>query len=666
MTSKFTINHVLVDPSANTVEIKGYKKKLEPKAMALLCLLAEYNNEVVSKEAISKHIWPNVTVGDESIARLIFTLRNAIGDDAKKPIFIDTVSKRGYLFLVKPVPFTNSLFRPHIVVVLFTLMVFAALAVLFFPKKQFEIADITSITTSSGVERHVSINEKGEFLYVKFSADESQVFLKKDRHKPAEKLTSNGWRKRSPQWLDDDTFLSIQFQGNKNRIVRSQLNSEDVVLFESSAFMYWIKPYKGDIYFIELDESSTTPIKRLKKLNLTNGKIADVSDKKTQENVETIAFDIHAPSNKLVAADAGQNLTITDLETFTTNTIQHNLKQVTHVTFIDNRSVLVSAQKKNKKGLWLIDLGSGVSELLLALSAGQSISDVLYHDNEIYYSTYHYDSDLYLHDLINNSTQPITSLNTQYNEFFAKFLNEENAIVYVSNKGGEYDIWYYDESEEFSRKITHLNAQIMSAPVISESEKYLAVGYQDVDYHVAIVDLDTDKLIGLVTSEAQAFPLAFSFDDTSLYLSKYEADTINLYQYSLNDLFEGSLIRKNAGLAVYHGELNHALYVDFENQSLRRVDQQFNVINNTPLTEVSGLVYGNVKITEQALYYTVRQQEKTLLSKLLMADQKIVRLSELGQGARFTDLNPDETRLLMFKRSSSGPQGDLIKLTLVE
>lgn len=77
-------------------------ERLEPKAMDLLFLLATRAGEAFSKDAIMEALWPDVVVGDDTLARTISRLRRALGDDAKSPTYIETLHKRGYR-LIAPV-----------------------------------------------------------------------------------------------------------------------------------------------------------------------------------------------------------------------------------------------------------------------------------------------------------------------------------------------------------------------------------------------------------------------------------------------------------------------------------------------------------------------------------------------------------------------------------
>lgn len=70
--------------------------RLEPKVMDLLFLLGSRPNEVFSREEILQALWPDVVVGEDTLARQVFKLRRALGDDPKAPRFVETLPKRGY------------------------------------------------------------------------------------------------------------------------------------------------------------------------------------------------------------------------------------------------------------------------------------------------------------------------------------------------------------------------------------------------------------------------------------------------------------------------------------------------------------------------------------------------------------------------------------------
>src|SRR5262249_21642940 len=55
--------------------------------------------EAVSKDTIFTEVWSDVVVSDGALSQAIRTLRRTLGDDAREPRFIRTVSRHGYQFV---------------------------------------------------------------------------------------------------------------------------------------------------------------------------------------------------------------------------------------------------------------------------------------------------------------------------------------------------------------------------------------------------------------------------------------------------------------------------------------------------------------------------------------------------------------------------------------
>jgi len=98
----FWIGEWYVKPAAGQILRNEATIHLEPRVMSVLCLLADNEGEVVSREQLEKHAWTGMVVGYDALASSILKLRKALGDDSRHPRYIETVSKRGYR-LIAPV-----------------------------------------------------------------------------------------------------------------------------------------------------------------------------------------------------------------------------------------------------------------------------------------------------------------------------------------------------------------------------------------------------------------------------------------------------------------------------------------------------------------------------------------------------------------------------------
>jgi transcriptional activator of cad operon len=94
--SRLIIGAWEVNQAANSISSPSGTAELEPRVMDLLMLLAAKPGDVVLKEEIVETLWGNVHVNEDALTRCVFKLRKVLGDDARNPKYIATVSKRGY------------------------------------------------------------------------------------------------------------------------------------------------------------------------------------------------------------------------------------------------------------------------------------------------------------------------------------------------------------------------------------------------------------------------------------------------------------------------------------------------------------------------------------------------------------------------------------------
>ena len=74
---------------------------LTPKAFDVLAFLVERSAHLVEKEELMRSVWPDSFVEEANVARIIHTLRNALGEGDNGNKFIETVAKKGYRFIAK-------------------------------------------------------------------------------------------------------------------------------------------------------------------------------------------------------------------------------------------------------------------------------------------------------------------------------------------------------------------------------------------------------------------------------------------------------------------------------------------------------------------------------------------------------------------------------------
>src|SRR6266478_7353929 len=90
-----------IDLRAGELRKQGVKIKLQEQPFQVLQILLEHPGEIVTREDLCQRIWPSDTFVDfdGGVNNAIKRLREALGDRAETPRFIETLPRRGYRFI---------------------------------------------------------------------------------------------------------------------------------------------------------------------------------------------------------------------------------------------------------------------------------------------------------------------------------------------------------------------------------------------------------------------------------------------------------------------------------------------------------------------------------------------------------------------------------------
>ena len=89
------------DLTSGELRRSGVRIHLQSQPFKLLATLLEHPGDVISREALQKQLWGSDTTVDfdHSLGIAVNKLRDALGDHAENPHFIETLAKRGYRFI---------------------------------------------------------------------------------------------------------------------------------------------------------------------------------------------------------------------------------------------------------------------------------------------------------------------------------------------------------------------------------------------------------------------------------------------------------------------------------------------------------------------------------------------------------------------------------------
>src|SRR5260221_1458119 len=106
--TRYKFDEFEADLRAAELRKGGVRLKLQLQPCQVLVALLERPKEVVAREELRQHLWPEDTFVDfdHGLNTAMVKLRDVLGDSASNPRYIETIAKRGYRFLgeVQAVP----------------------------------------------------------------------------------------------------------------------------------------------------------------------------------------------------------------------------------------------------------------------------------------------------------------------------------------------------------------------------------------------------------------------------------------------------------------------------------------------------------------------------------------------------------------------------------
>jgi DNA-binding winged helix-turn-helix (wHTH) protein len=97
--NSFSFDKFVLDVENRLLLADGIPVELSGRYLDALALLVAKPGQLVTKDRFMDEVWRGVPVTDEALTQCIKTLRRTLGDDAARPIFIETVPKHGYRFI---------------------------------------------------------------------------------------------------------------------------------------------------------------------------------------------------------------------------------------------------------------------------------------------------------------------------------------------------------------------------------------------------------------------------------------------------------------------------------------------------------------------------------------------------------------------------------------
>ncbi|PKG82117.1 hypothetical protein CXF85_14540 [Colwellia sp. 75C3] len=703
---KFSFNEFEAIPQANLLIKRSREKRIEPKVMSLLILLVSKNGEVVTRAEILSALWPNIVVGDEVISQLIYSLRNALTDDAKNPKYIETIPKKGYRFIAK-VKLTTAEHcttehrttienkalieslqnNKHVslkvkwlvssCLLLITVSISTWLlnnALLDKNVSHLSIQNILPVTKDIGVEGDFSFHENhNKMIYVSARGERVDLYLKTLGGNQSEQVTNDEWGEYSPIWLDEKTITYIREKSGQYQIIRHELPSKVEIIYESdnAIFNLSLKTNEASaISFIEYDDYQHNKLHEVKSINTINRKVTYLHES-TLNLPSDIRYQVYSLDGQTLYFFNNSNkvkeIVSLNLKTHQYITITDQFSWVEHIALLDSGNLLISGVVSATKGIWQLNINDHSINSILPSSGGQRIIRAQLKQGHLYYATYKASTNQVIADIDQQKFDTLPKLNSDANEYYGVYSKDNKTIYFVSNRTGYYEVWSYNLKSQKTKQVTQLQASFIHRPVLSNTEEFFAIVYEKEKLTLSIISLITGKPVKESSIPSMKYPLAWSKDDSSIYISEH-VKHVNIYQYDRSTL-ESTLIQPNAGLFAQESSDGDKLtLIDYKVGGLiiKDVihDKTTSLIHS--ITHLDSLVPGELKVIDQTVYTIIKNGPSRKIQQVLIGNDEQISSSKLlmtlPNWSRVTDFNVDGSKAIFFK--TDPPEGDIMRAQL--
>ena len=221
-----------LDGRSGELRKHGIRIKLQDQPRQVLVLLLEHAGEVVTREQIQKHLWPDNTFVDfdNAINSAVRKLRDALGDTAENPRFVETLARRGYRFIAPVSTRTEPKAEPEtpppsavagrrrrpIAVVGVTVVVLGMALAIWLVRRDSTIdsADlrVTPLTGNTGVELQPSFSPDGTRIAYSSGGEDGKdfaIYVKQIGSGDPVQITKGLGRDFSPAWSPDGRWIAV-------------------------------------------------------------------------------------------------------------------------------------------------------------------------------------------------------------------------------------------------------------------------------------------------------------------------------------------------------------------------------------------------------------------------------------------------------------------------
>jgi Tol biopolymer transport system component/DNA-binding winged helix-turn-helix (wHTH) protein len=712
-----------LDCNSGELRKHGIKLKLQDQPLQVLIFLLERGGQVVTREDLQKRLWPENTYVDfdNAINSAVRKLREALGDSAENPRFVETLARRGYRFIAPVKSWNPSSPGPVPVVPAPTLVpkkrklawvsvaAFALLMALGIGVRSWRMnrsgtpvdtpAPAVPLTSYPGFQGFPTFSPEG--ARVAFAWDEpgkhpSNIYVKLLSAQEPVRLTSSDNGDIAPAWSPDGRFIAFlraygplnsalmiipAVGGPERELKRLHFDSTQSLAHwgwnAPSPYIAWSPDSK---WLLALDQSGPEQPARIVRISVESGDKTrlftspDVSATSTR-NLAVAAGDggiAISPNGRNLAYVHGVDAPIGELylvglsgEMLPIGRPQRLNFEVSMIGGIawnqDGRSLIVSSNRRGSPELWRIPISPSGEPVRLNVG-GDDPSDVAVSatGRHLAYSHFSTDWNIWRVGLTGaHSKQAESFIASTRNDSRPAYSSDGTRVAFESGRSGSEEIWISNADGLQTVELTSFGKAWAGSPAWSPDGKQIAFDSNAAgNWDVYVIPSNGGKPVRLTTNSAPEIRPNWSHDGKWIYYCSSQTGVAQIWKKPAAG-GDGIQVTQNGGCQAMESADGETLYYFQDEESFWKVPA-----HGGKETEIAAFPrgYGSQFTLAKTGAYFIDSRNITTLKFLDFRSDSVKLVAKLpGPVGDGIAASPDGQWLLYGKNDSAGSQLMLVE-----
>jgi Tol biopolymer transport system component len=501
-----------VDLQTGELRKRGQKLRLQEQPFQVLAALLERPGEVVTREELRSRLWPadSFVDFDHGLNAAIKRLRDALGESAETPIFVETLARRGYRFIgnvaisaaTEPAPLLwRWPFTTRNAAIAGVIVSACALPFLFYRHairpKAVQLT-VIPVVTDIGEKYAPALSPNGQHLAYVWNGGAGphfNLYVKVVGTEESLRLTKQPSLDFSPTWSPDRRYIAfrrilkgatgiyiIPALGGAERRVLGAAWDEDAFWFgghlswspDGKLLAYSDFPSRGDAPAISLLSVDSLEIRKFTSPTHSKGDF----DPEFSPDGQTLAFTRDSPGGQsifVIPVSGGEERRLT------TGTQKRGLAWTP-----DGREIVFADEDAGS--LLKVPLRGGHPE---RLQFGEDVMQPSIRGNRMAFVQIKRSNSIWRRKLnsLPSAGPPERFISSTRRESGAQFSPDGSRIAFESTRSGAYEVWLCQSDGTNLMQLTHLNPSVTGTPRWSPNGQRIAFdSHQGTKGDVFVVD----------------------------------------------------------------------------------------------------------------------------------------------------------------------------------